>query len=116
MSPILNHFSYAHLPQHLQDVSAHMHDLAIWLDKILEDNEAKQIGLRKLLEAQDWLVHSQVETTARAKQAKQIRLEEEQHGPYDGPYKAKQTVNQKKYDEKIRGSGPTPGIYKGGTC
>ena len=60
LSPILNHFSYAHLPQYLQDVSARICDAAIWLDKeLLEDNEEKQVGLRKLLEAKDCFVRAQ---------------------------------------------------------
>ena len=88
MSPILNHFSYAHLPQHLQDVSAHICDVAIRLDKLLEDNEEKQMGLRKLLEAQDCFFRAQLEALSKAKQAEKLKF------------------------RKISVSGQ----YKGGTC
>ena len=69
LSPILNHFSYAHLPKFLQDVSAHLCDVAIRLDRLLEDNDEKQMGLRKLLEAKDCFVRAQIESTSKAKRA-----------------------------------------------
>ena len=88
ISPILNHFSYVHLPQYLQDVSAHICDVAIRLDKLLEDNEEKQMGLRKLLEAKDCFVRAQLESMNKAKQAEKLKFRK----------------------------GPVPGQYKGGTC
>lgn len=51
--PILQFFAFAHLPSHLQDVSAPFHNLAHYLVKTLPRNPERTIALRKLLEAKD---------------------------------------------------------------
>lgn len=57
-SPIMQHFSYQHLPKHLQAVSAPIGDLAKQIDKALPPSAEKSAGLRKLLEAKDCLVRA----------------------------------------------------------
>lgn len=57
-SPIMQYFSYDHLPQHLQAVSAPIGDLAKQIDKALPPSAEKSAGLRKLLEAKDCLVRA----------------------------------------------------------
>ena len=74
LSPILNHFSFTHLTADLQDVSMPICTLAIELDRELEDNEEKQVGLRKLLEAKDCFVRSKLQSMAQAKQAAKAML------------------------------------------
>ena len=51
-------FAYEHLPQHLQDVSYHFHDLAISMADTVPYNEEFRVGLRKLLEAKDCFVRA----------------------------------------------------------
>tara|TARA_Y100001960_G_scaffold334192_1_gene446931 strand:+ start:7238 stop:7426 length:189 start_codon:yes stop_codon:yes gene_type:complete len=58
MSNIIKYFKYKHLPEHLQEFSKQFHDLAIKLDSELPEGEEKQVGLRKLLEAKDCFVRS----------------------------------------------------------
>lgn len=60
--PILKHFAYTHLPDHLQAVSAHFGELAATMDDILPDCDEKDMGLRKLLEAKDCMVRAAIET------------------------------------------------------
>ena len=55
---IMKYFEYAHLPEHLQKVSAPICDLAISMDKMLGNGAEKTAGLRKLLEAKDCLVRA----------------------------------------------------------
>ncbi len=55
---LLRYFDYAHLPQHLQAVSAPIGDLARQMAELLPDGPEKTTGLRKLLEAKDCLVRS----------------------------------------------------------
>jgi hypothetical protein len=57
-SPILKHFSYAHLPTHLQKVSEPICNLAILMEETLPPGPEKSAGLRKLLEAKDCLVRA----------------------------------------------------------
>lgn len=57
-NPILKHFAFAHLPEHLQNVSAPIADLAEHLDEALPDGPEKSAGLRKLLEAKDCMVRA----------------------------------------------------------
>ncbi len=59
-NPIMKHFECAHLPEHLQDVSAPIADLAEYLDDTLPDGPEKSAGLRKLLEARDCMVRAAV--------------------------------------------------------
>ena len=58
MTPIMKHFAYKHLPEHLQKVSAPFGELAIEMDKSLPDGPEKSAGLRKLLEAKDCMVRA----------------------------------------------------------
>lgn len=57
-SPIMRYFAYAHLPAHLQTVSAPIGDLAAKMDAELPDGAEKSAGLRKLLEAKDCFVRA----------------------------------------------------------
>ncbi len=62
--PILQHFSYAHLPRHLQAVSQPFHAVAASMDAALPDGPEKSAGLRKLLEAKDCMVRAAIEWRA----------------------------------------------------
>ncbi len=55
-SPIMQYFSYTHLPDKLQSVSKPIFELARQLDNSLNDGPEKSTGLRKLLEAKDCFV------------------------------------------------------------
>lgn len=57
---ILKHFTYGHLPQHLQPISKPICDLAHQMAVLLEGPEATA-GLRKLLEAKDCFVRAAIE-------------------------------------------------------
>lgn len=57
-APIMEFFTYAHLPPHLQSVSKPLGDLAQLMDETLPDGAEKSAGLRKLLEAKDCLVRA----------------------------------------------------------
>jgi len=56
-------FEYHHLPQHLQDVSKPICDLALEIERELAPGEEKIAGLRKLLEAKDCFVRAKLEQT-----------------------------------------------------
>lgn len=58
---ILKHFNYSHLPEKLQKVSKPICELAKEMDEKLPDCAEKQAGLRKLLEAKDCFVRSNLE-------------------------------------------------------
>lgn len=60
-SPIMKHFTYAHLPPVLQEVSAPICKLAEAMDEELPDGAEKSVGLRKLLEAKDAFVRAKLE-------------------------------------------------------
>lgn len=60
-SPIMKYFEFAHLPAHLQEVSAPICQLAQAMDATLPDGAEKSAGLRKLLEAKDCLVRARLE-------------------------------------------------------
>lgn len=55
-NPIIEYFSYDHLPKHLKGVSAVISNVAILLNESLPDGPEKSTGLRKLLEAKDCFV------------------------------------------------------------
>ncbi len=57
-NPIMQHFEYAHLPEHLQAASRPLCLLAHRLDRDLPDGPEKSAGLRKLLEAKDCMVRA----------------------------------------------------------
>ena len=53
---LMQFFEYAHLPEHLQEVSKSFGDLAKQIDETLPGNPEKTVALRKLLEAKDCAV------------------------------------------------------------
>lgn len=55
---LLQFFSYAHLPVHLQEVSKQFCELALALDAQLPNNPEKTVAFRKLLEAKDCAVRA----------------------------------------------------------
>ena len=59
-TPIMKFFEYAHLPEHLQEVSKPIGELAKRMDKALPNSAEKTAGLRKLLEAKDCLVRANI--------------------------------------------------------
>jgi hypothetical protein len=59
-APIMKYFSYAHLPEKLQEVSQPIAELANALDQTLPDGPEKSAGLRKLLEAKDCFVRAKL--------------------------------------------------------
>lgn len=56
--PILMYFSYAHLPDHLREVSKPFADLAHLLVANLPRNPERTVALRKLLEGKDAAVRA----------------------------------------------------------
>jgi hypothetical protein len=58
VSPIMQYFTFAHLPEHLQKVSKPIGELATRMDILLPNGAEKSAGLRKLLEAKDCLVRA----------------------------------------------------------
>lgn len=61
-SPIMKFFTYTHLPEKLQQVSKPIGELARQMNELLPDGPEKSAGLRKLLEAKDALVRSNLDT------------------------------------------------------
>ncbi|PIE13843.1 MAG: hypothetical protein CSA70_03765 [Rhodobacterales bacterium] len=57
-NPIIKHFGYLHLPQHLHEVVKPFQELAVKMDRDLFDGPEKSAGLRKLLEAKDCMVRA----------------------------------------------------------
>lgn len=55
---IMQFFTYAHLPQHLQDVSRPFADMAERIVTTLPRNPERTVALRKLLEAKDAAVRA----------------------------------------------------------
>lgn len=55
---LMQFFEYAHLPPHLQAVSAPFGELAKKIDTDLPGNPEKTVALRKLLEAKDCAVRA----------------------------------------------------------
>lgn len=58
--PILAFFTYEHLPQHLQAVSAELATAAFDMAMMLPVNAETSAGLRKLLEAKDCFVRAAI--------------------------------------------------------
>jgi len=58
--PILQFFTYAHLPPNLAKVSAPFCELALSVEKDLPRNAERSVALRKLLEAKDAAVRALV--------------------------------------------------------
>lgn len=59
-SPIMKYFAYEHLPVVLQEISRPIHALAEKMDARLPDGPEKSAGLRKLLEAKDCFVRTNI--------------------------------------------------------
>lgn len=57
----MKYFDYEHLPEHLQEVSKPIGELAKKMNDTLPDGPEKSTGLRKLLEAKDCFVRSKLE-------------------------------------------------------
>jgi hypothetical protein len=57
---MMQFFEYAHLPEHLQIVSAPFGQLAKWMVDMLPQNAERTAGLRKLLEAKDCAVRAKL--------------------------------------------------------
>jgi hypothetical protein len=57
-SPILQFFSYAHLPPALAEVSKPFCELAEHVEKTLPMNAERTVALRKILEAKDAAVRA----------------------------------------------------------
>lgn len=57
---ILQFFEYAHLPPHLQEVSAQFANTAKWIVESLPRNPERTVALRKLLEAKDAAVRARL--------------------------------------------------------
>lgn len=62
MNRMLKWFRFAHLPAHLQQVSAPCFDLAQAMDAALPESAEKTAGMRKLLEAKDCFVRAKLES------------------------------------------------------
>lgn len=56
--PILQYFTYDHLPGHLQAVSRPFCDLAVGIVRDLPQNPERTVALRKLLESKDAAVRA----------------------------------------------------------
>lgn len=60
MEPILQYFSYGHLPEFLQEVSKPFHDLAHQIVETIPRNPERTVALRKLLEGKDAAVRAKL--------------------------------------------------------
>jgi len=58
--PILQYFSFAHLPAHLQDISKLFHDLAWHVAGSTMPSAERTVALRKLLEGKDAAVRAKM--------------------------------------------------------
>lgn len=58
--PILQFFTWEHLPPHLQEVSLMFHNLAYHLIALTPPNAERAVALRKLLEAKDAAVRARL--------------------------------------------------------
>jgi hypothetical protein len=57
---LMQFFSYAHLPDRLQDTSRAFSELAVYIENTLPNNPEKTVALRKLLEAKDCAVRANI--------------------------------------------------------
>jgi hypothetical protein len=57
-STTIQYFSYEHLPEHLQEISKPICELAHLMEEMLPDGPEKSVGMRKLLEAKDAFVRA----------------------------------------------------------
>lgn len=59
-STTIQYFTYKHLPEHLQEVSKPLAELAQLMEDTLPDGPEKSAGMRKLLEAKDCFVRAKL--------------------------------------------------------
>lgn len=59
--PMMKHFKFQHLPEHLQFISREFYYLAVFMVVNLPKQPERTVGLRKLLEAKDCAVRSALE-------------------------------------------------------
>lgn len=55
---LLQFFAYSHLPDHLQEISRHFHDMAHRIFETTPENQEQTTAIRKLLEAKDCAVRA----------------------------------------------------------
>lgn len=55
---LIKFFEYKHLPENLQEISKPFCELAKWMSETLPKNDETKMALRKLLEAKDCAVRS----------------------------------------------------------
>lgn len=61
MTTTFKHFSFAHLPPHLQAISIPIAEVAQKMESDLPEGPEKEAGMRKLLEAKDCFVRARIE-------------------------------------------------------
>ena len=59
-STTIKYFEFTHLPPKLQEFSAPIKTLAMWMEQRLPDCAEKSAGMRKLLEAKDCFVRARL--------------------------------------------------------
>jgi hypothetical protein len=60
VEPILQFFTYAHLPEYLHEISSPFCELANFIHDSLPRNPERTVALRKLLEAKDAAVRAAI--------------------------------------------------------
>lgn len=60
VDPIMQFFTYSHLPEHLQEISKPFGEMANWIVSSLPRNPERTVALRKLLEAKDAAVRAKL--------------------------------------------------------
>lgn len=58
--PMMQFFSFSHLPEHLQKISKPFHDMAQQIVDLMPANAERAVGLRKLLESKDCIVRCSI--------------------------------------------------------
>ena len=60
MDPMMQFFSWQHLPPHLQKISEPFHEMAMNIIVNIPPNPERAVALRKLLEAKDCAVRASI--------------------------------------------------------
>ncbi len=63
LDPLIQFFSYEHLPPHLQGVSKPFYDLAHHIVTHLPNNQQRSVALHRLLESKDAAVRARLMVT-----------------------------------------------------
>lgn len=58
VDPIMQYFSYEHLPERLQTISKPFCDMATWMVATIPQNPERSVALRKVMEAKDAAVRA----------------------------------------------------------